>query len=38
MIAKATRGHSGAGLVRYLFGAGRAEEHSDQHVVAARRT
>ena len=35
MIAKATRGHSGAGLVRYLFGAGRAEEHTDQHVVAA---
>ena len=34
MIAKATRGASGAGLVRYLFSAGRAEEHSDQHVVA----
>ena len=35
MIAKITRGSDGAGLVRYLMGEGRAEEHTDQRVIAA---
>ena len=35
MIAKITRGSDGAGLVRYLIGEGRAEEHTDQRVIAA---
>lgn len=34
MIAKVTRGTDGGGLVRYLFGPGRADEHVDQRVVA----
>ena len=35
MIAKVGRGADMAGLVRYLFGAGREEEHTGQRVVAA---
>ena len=35
MIAKVTRGTDGAGLVRYLFGPGKADEHTDQRVVGA---
>src|SRR5664279_4241992 len=35
MISKALRGSDLAGLVRYLFGPGRAEEHSNQRVVGA---
>ena len=35
VIAKITRGADGAGLVRYLMGEGRAEEHTDQRVIAA---
>ncbi len=35
MIAKITRGADGAGLVRYLMGEGRAEEHADRRVIAA---
>ncbi len=35
MIAKITRGSDGTGLVRYLMGEGRAEEHTDQRVIAA---
>jgi hypothetical protein len=34
VIAKVTRGADGAGLVRYLFGPGKANEHTDQRVVA----
>ena len=34
MIVKITRGTSVGGLVRYLFGPGRANEHYAQHVVA----
>lgn len=33
MIAKITRGDDMAGLVRYLLGEGRHEEHTDQRVV-----
>jgi hypothetical protein len=35
VIAKVTQGASGAALIRYLFGPGRANEHSDQRVVAS---
>jgi hypothetical protein len=35
VIAKVTRGTDGSGLVRYLFGPGKADEHTDQRVVAA---
>lgn len=35
MIGKISRGGDTAGLVRYLFGKGAANEHVDQHVVAA---
>jgi hypothetical protein len=35
MIAKVTSGFSGRGLIRYLFGAGQANEHTDQRVIAA---
>jgi hypothetical protein len=35
MIAKVTSGSSGRGLIRYLFGPGQANEHTDQRVVAA---
>lgn len=34
MIGKVTRGKAVAGLVRYLFGPGRANEHDDPRVVA----
>lgn len=34
MIAKVTRGDDTGGLVRYLLGAGRANEHTDQRVIA----
>jgi hypothetical protein len=35
MIAKVTRGASGRGLIRYLLGVGRANEHTDQRVITA---
>ena len=35
MIAKVTSGSSGRGLIRYLFGPGQANEHTDQRVIAA---
>ena len=35
MIAKVSRGSSGRGLIRYLFGPGRANEHTDQRVITA---
>ena len=35
MIAKVTRGGGPGGAVRYLFSAGRHNEHEDPHVVAA---
>ena len=35
MIAKITQGASGTALIRYLFGPGRANEHSEQRVVAS---
>ncbi len=34
MISKALRGHDIGGLVRYLLGPGRANEHTNQRVVA----
>lgn len=34
MIAKVTRGDDPGGLVRYLLGAGRSNEHVDQRVIA----
>lgn len=34
MIAKITRGHDMAGAVKYLFGKGKANEHTNPHVVA----
>lgn len=34
MISKALRGRDLPGLLRYLFGPGRAEEHTNQRVVA----
>ena len=35
MIAKISHGQDVKGLVRYLMGPGKANEHTDQHVVAA---
>ena len=35
MIAKVTRGSSGRALIRYLFGPGRANEHTDQRVITS---
>lgn len=35
MIAKVTRGASGRALIRYLFGPGRANEHTDQRVITS---
>jgi hypothetical protein len=35
LIAKISKGSSGRGLVRYLFGPGKANEHTDQRVVAS---
>jgi hypothetical protein len=35
VIAKVTRGGGPGGAVRYLFSAGRHNEHEDPHVVAA---
>ncbi len=35
MIAKVSRGWRVGGLIRYLMGPGRANEHTDQHVVAS---
>ena len=35
MIGKISKGASGRGLVRYLFGPGRANEHTDQRVIAS---
>jgi hypothetical protein len=35
VIAKISRGASGRGLVRYLFGPGQANEHRDQRVIAS---
>ena len=34
MIAKALRGTNASGLLRYLYGPGRANEHTDPHLVA----
>ncbi|WP_017595333.1 relaxase/mobilization nuclease domain-containing protein [Nocardiopsis potens] len=38
MIAKVMRGGDTRGLLEYLYGPGRANEHSDPHLVAAWRT
>ncbi|MFI6576631.1 relaxase/mobilization nuclease domain-containing protein [Nocardiopsis sp. NPDC050513] len=38
MIAKVMRGQDTLGLLRYLYGPGRANEHTDPHLVAAWRT
>ncbi|MGW6604879.1 relaxase/mobilization nuclease domain-containing protein [Streptomyces sp. NPDC055036] len=35
MIAKISNGKSTAGLIRYLYGPGRANEHTDPHLVAS---
>jgi hypothetical protein len=35
MIAKITQGASGRDLIRYLFGPGRANEHTDQRVITS---
>jgi hypothetical protein len=35
VIAKVTRGASGRALIRYLFGPGRANEHTDQRVITS---
>lgn len=35
MIGKVTRGRQVCGLLRYLFGPGRANEHNDPHLVSA---
>ena len=35
MIAKVTIGSSGRGLIRYLFGPGQANEHTDQRVITS---
>ncbi|MFF3787894.1 relaxase/mobilization nuclease domain-containing protein [Streptomyces sp. NPDC001933] len=35
MIAKISSGKSTAGLIRYLYGPGRANEHIDPHLVAS---
>ena len=34
MIGKISKGSSGRGLIRYLFGPGKANEHRDQRVIA----
>ena len=34
MIPKISRGSDPAGLVKYLFGKGRHNEHANQHLVA----
>jgi hypothetical protein len=36
MIGKISKGASGRGLMRYLFGPGKANEHRDQRVIASR--
>ncbi len=38
MIAKVSRGSDGTGLARYLFGAGRENEHGDQRVIASSQS
>src|SRR3954465_12584272 len=35
MIGKVTRGSDAGGLLRYLYGPGRANEHDDPHLVAS---
>ena len=35
MIAKDTQGASGRALIRYLFGPGKANEHTDQRVITS---
>jgi len=35
MIVRVTSGSSGRGLIRYLFGPGQANEHTDQRVIAS---
>lgn len=35
MIGKVVRGNDIGGLLRYLFGPGRANEHTNPHIVAA---
>ena len=35
MIGKVTRGRDVGGLLRYLFGPGKANEHTDPHLVAS---
>ncbi len=37
MIGKVLRGHRPAGLIWYLYGPGRREEHTDPHIVAGWR-
>ncbi|MBR5951328.1 MAG: relaxase/mobilization nuclease domain-containing protein [Actinomycetaceae bacterium] len=37
MMPNIVRGGDAPGLVRYLFGAGRANEHKDQHIVASSK-
>ena len=37
MIPNIVRGSNPAGLVRYLFGKGRHNEHTNQHLVCASR-
>ena len=37
MIGKVLRGQQPAGLIRYLYGPGRREEHRDPHMVAGWR-
>lgn len=35
MIGKITTGESGRALVRYLFGGGKSNEHTDQRVITS---
>ena len=35
MIGKITTGSSGRRLIRYLFGPGKANEHTDQRVITS---
>ncbi len=35
MISRVFRGHSAYGLVKYLYGEGRRNEHTDAHMIAA---
>ena len=37
MIGKVLRGERPEGLIRYLFGPGKREEHTDPHIVAGWR-